>query len=365
MERVGPCPLCGGNDRLHVRPGRNGARVGCRGCIDGEPDTVRRERFGELLRAAFPDRFRRPGASQPVRPKRQNTPVSGQKPASKRVSPASEGSNTPKPATTALAGNLWQAAIPADRTPAHEYLTRRWVWPPPGGDCPDLPESVRWLPRLACGQVHGLPKAAGGLLLFVYRPVAGGAVQAVSVEGLQANGDRVDWRREAPTDPYPYLEGERWRRTYGSRKGAAFEAAAGTPGLPLVMCEGEVTALACRWLHPGCRVLACGGTSGLEAVAGAIPAGCAVILEVDGDGSGATKTLRVADRLRAAGRKVEIVWNRRGQDAADRLAWALAGWRGRWPGGVGAGRVASGPLGQALAGFGAGGMEGFPERGNA
>ena len=56
LEFVGPCPLCGGEDRFHVRDSGGRAAVGCRGCIDGQPDGERRARFGEVLRAVFPAR---------------------------------------------------------------------------------------------------------------------------------------------------------------------------------------------------------------------------------------------------------------------------------------------------------------------
>ena len=261
--------------------------------------------------------------------KRQNTPTVGRKPAHLRVSRPSEGSSTPKPATAALAGKLWAASERATLgSPAGQYLVKRWCWPPDKGLAGGpLPPDVRWLPRpqFPAG-LKGFPSGAAGVLMFGYRPVGGGDLAAVPCEALQADGDRMDWRREAPTDPYPYLEGERWRRTYGSRKGAAFEAAPGEPGRPVVLCEGEVTALAARWLHPGCRVLASGGTSGLEAVAGAIPPG-PVVLEADGDGPGRQAASAVTTQLRRRGCSVELRRNRPGQDAADRLAWLLAGWQ--------------------------------------
>ena len=55
-EWIGPCPLCGGDDRFHVRDSGGRATVGCRGCIDGQSDGERAKRFGELLRAVFPAR---------------------------------------------------------------------------------------------------------------------------------------------------------------------------------------------------------------------------------------------------------------------------------------------------------------------
>ena len=75
LEFVGPCPLCGGDDRFHVRDSGGRAAVGCRGCIDGQPDGERAKRFGELLKAVFPARgggsgaFPGPGAPHSPRPR--------------------------------------------------------------------------------------------------------------------------------------------------------------------------------------------------------------------------------------------------------------------------------------------------------
>lgn len=55
-EWCGPCPLCGGDDRFHVAERDGRALVGCRGCIDGLPEDRRRQRFGEVVAAVFPDR---------------------------------------------------------------------------------------------------------------------------------------------------------------------------------------------------------------------------------------------------------------------------------------------------------------------
>ena len=54
-ELKGPCPLCGGDDRLHV--GEKGGRVlfECRVCMEGQPEAVRRRRFRQVLRAVFGD----------------------------------------------------------------------------------------------------------------------------------------------------------------------------------------------------------------------------------------------------------------------------------------------------------------------
>ena len=57
-------------------------------------------------------------------------------------------------ADSAIAVRLWAAALPADDTPARAYLAGRWVWPPDGIG-PNLPASVRWLPRGAVGRDVG------------------------------------------------------------------------------------------------------------------------------------------------------------------------------------------------------------------
>ena len=52
-EWVGPCPLCGGTDRFHVRDGGSTVLVGCRGCIDGRDPDIRRRRYAEIAQAVF------------------------------------------------------------------------------------------------------------------------------------------------------------------------------------------------------------------------------------------------------------------------------------------------------------------------
>ena len=298
-ERVGPCPRCGGDDRFHVRPGCNGGPplVGCRGCLDGRPGAERQAAFGAILQTVFPDRNRRRPGSVVRFP-------APRKPATR---------STPDRDTAPLALELWAAGSPAESSPAHEYLAGRKVCPPPPAVPSALPESVRWVPRQACGKVYGLPKAAAGLVLFGLRPVRGGDVHAVQSEALAADGKR--------TNP-------RWRKTYGALAGLAFEAAAGNPGRPVVLCEGPVTALASRWLRPDCRVLAgCGGR--LPELADRLDPRIPLELEVDGDPAGRRSTEKLADRLRRTGRRVKRHLHDAG-DAADTLAARAAAGEQPW-----------------------------------
>jgi hypothetical protein len=253
-EWIGPCPLCGGDDRFHVRDSGGRAAVGCRGCIDGQPDGERRARFGEVLRAVFPARAVTPPpplsshlARRPWLPGFSAPPP--RFPARVPRTPPAPG-NGGEAARGAIAGRLWAAAVPADDTPARAYLAGRSVWPPDGIG-PGLPAPVRWLPRGAVGRDvaadwYDVPEHTAGAIVYAFRQPGGATIRAVSLDALDADGRRPDQASG--------VKGDRWRRTFGVNRGAAFEAAAG--GGATVLCEGAVTALAARWLHPGCRVLA-------------------------------------------------------------------------------------------------------------
>ena len=202
---------------------------------------------------------------------------------------------------------MWAAALPADHTPARAYLAGRWVWPPDGIG-PGLPASVRWLPRGAvrrdvAAKWYDVPKDTAGAILYAFRQ-PGGDLAAVELEALLTNGTRPD---------------PRWRKAYGPRTGAAFEAAEG--GETTVLCEGAVTALAARWLHSNCRVLATGGTSGLEAVARRVKG--RLVLEVDGDAAGQSMVARI-QAARPLG-EVQAAFSPPGQDSVDEWTVTFAG----------------------------------------
>ena len=282
---VGPCPLCGGDDRFHVRDSEGRAVVGCRGCIDGQPDGEKRSRFGELLKTVFPDR----GGGVAHFPLRV---------ARTRAAPVKRH----EAARRALAGRLWAAAVPADDTPARAYLAGRWVWPPDGMG-PDLPASVRWLPRGAvrsdaAADWYDVPAHSAGAIVYSFRQPSGATIRAIGLDALDADGQRPD---------------KRWRRTFGQKKGAAFAVGA-VGGDPLVIVEGEVDALAAVWLYPGAEIWSAGG-SGATALAPAILTGRRVVIEADPDGPGRNAALKLD---KALGGRAEISWNR-GGDPAD--AW--------------------------------------------
>ena len=54
---AGPCPVCDGDDRFHVKEGRDGAALwGCRSCIDGATGTARKEATAKVMQELFADR---------------------------------------------------------------------------------------------------------------------------------------------------------------------------------------------------------------------------------------------------------------------------------------------------------------------
>ena len=280
LEFVGPCPLCGGDDRFHVRDSGGLPAVGCRGCIDGQPDGERAKRFGELLRAVFPARAVTPVRFPPRVPRTPPAPGNGHE--------AARG---------AIAGRLWAAAVPADDTPARAYLAGRSVWPPDGIG-PGLPAPVRWLPCGAVGRDvaadwYDVPEHTAGAIVYAFRQPGGATIRAIGLDALDGGGRQP---------------GKRWRRTVGQKKGAAFAVGA-VGGDPLVIVEGEADALA-MWL--GAEVWAAGG-GGAPALAPAIlENGRRVVIEADPDGPGRDAALKLDKTL---GGRAEISWNRCGDPA--------------------------------------------------
>ena len=284
LEFVGPCPLCGGDDRFHVRDSGGRAAVGCRGCIDGQPDGERAVRFGELLRAAFPDRASATARSPAKVPRTPPAPVNGHE--------AARG---------AIAGRLWAAAVPADDTPARAYLAGRSVWPPDGIG-PGLPAPVRWLPRGAVGRDvaadwYDVPEHTAGAIVYAFRQPGGATIRAVGLDALDADGRRP---------------GKRWRRTFGQKKGAAFAVGA-AGGDPLVVVEGEVDAIAAAWLYPGAEVWAAGGGAAAVLAPAILNINRRVVIEADPDGPGRKAALTLDTAL---GGRADISWNS-GRDPAD------------------------------------------------
>lgn len=295
---IGPCPVCGGVDRFHVTRKRDGgALVGCRGCIDGQSPDVRREQFKRIVEAVF----------GPVGPGRSPNPFLPPKPVPKAE----------KPKRLPLAARLWADSVRADVGPVRAYLSRRRIWPK-AAEAQALPtESLRWLmaataqrllprPRRDDGsRPCPLPASADGCLVYAFRTEEN-RLTAVSLEGLTAEG------------AFP-PEG-RFRRTYGSRSGAFFSPARSAGGA-LVVCEGELDALAGLALglgerdeFAGAEIRAYGGTANLTSAE--LPADRPVLIVSDGDAKGWQSALELCKRHPHA----EIRYSPAGTDLAQMMA---------------------------------------------
>ena len=143
----------------------------------------------------------------------QRSPANSHAAANPEPQPRRKASPTSPPVPP---NEIWSAGehLTPD-TPAWLYLAGRLVWPPTNSIFPDLPPSVRWLPlsgdRTPPYFRRALPASAGVVLYAFHRWVDGerGPLAAVSMEAVRADGKRCD---------------PRWRRTFGPRTGALFDA---------------------------------------------------------------------------------------------------------------------------------------------
>ena len=320
-EWVGACPACGdGVDRFRLTgDGKAFCRVCCPDGRDG--DAVRR-----LRQAAGLDDGRKGATSARGR---AGGGQGARKAANGRPGPDTGDSRAPRgqpsgqsdasAARIAVARAIWAAAAPADGTLARRYLSERLAWPPDGCG-PDLPPSVRWLPRerapaaAPAGNWFGLTgsaASAAGAILYAFAIGTGKSATEADLVAVSADALDADGRRVSP----------RWRRTFGTREGALFDASGDGPAI--VIAEGEVSALACRWLHPVARCLGAGGKDGLASIEPAmLPAERRPVrIEADGDRAGRDAARSARKALPGAA----VTWRRNGTgDPADGIAEAIA-----------------------------------------
>ena len=273
-EYAGPCPVCGGRDRFHVGRGRGGAaRVGCRGCIDSQPEAVRREAFGRVLRAAFPERFRSgagDGPSSTAQPSRRALERDS------GAAPCSDDAQRRK-----AARRIWDAAKPLAGTLAETYLHARGV-----GYVASVP-ALRFSPALSYPQA---PEPFPCL-------VAG-------VQGV--HGDFLGVQRTyLAADGADKANVEEPRLSLGRVGGGAVRLAEPEHGRLLVGEGIETTASAMALFElPGWAAL---GASGLQIVE--LPRcirDVVIAADRDADGKGQGAAAALAEHLQAEGREVEI-----------------------------------------------------------
>ena len=150
---------------------------------------------------------------------------------------AFEGASVP-----GVVARLWDAAGPADATPARGYLSRCGCWPGRHVRVTLPADSVRWLAREAAPERdeaagwHGLPPGAVGTVVFAWRRpgVLDGPPVAVTLVALDARG-------------FPVPEA---RSTVGSCAGAMFRAGdRGDVGAVRVWANDEGQPHANGWLE--------------------------------------------------------------------------------------------------------------------
>ena len=262
------CPTCGGHN-FTVKDGRAGVVIAY--CHNGCPDDDNRAQWlAEVTRIVFPEgddqqshtrRFAERGPGNP--PRRPEGPLAR--------------------STRRIAAELWKAGQRADGTPARLYLAGRLAWPPDGVGC-DLPPSVRWVDAKAAKEAgYALPKWAAGAVLYRFE-ARDGSGRAVSLDAVTDEGKRGDQLPDTV----------RFRRTLGARDGGTFLARRDTDDLcPLVLAEGEVTALATRHMvSSAAEVRAVGGAAALRShaaqgvAASAVGRGRQVVVAADNDPDG-------------------------------------------------------------------------------
>lgn len=297
-----PCPLCGGDDRFHIGEKPNGeALVGCRVCMDGQPDG--QKRFIEAVRKVFPERY---PPDQELPRTRQDGPLKA-----RRRPAISDQQSEDKATTPAQAAAVWRAGVEATGTLAHTYLAGRLAWPPAECGHP-LPQTVAFLPKVATPPYVRLPRVCAGAVVFRLES-APGELQAVQLEGLDGHGRR--------------LRPQRFRQNVGPLKGALFRVDVDRPA-GVVVVEGPVDALAAVWLWPGLAAWATCGTAGLESLtAPKIQAagwqGPVKIIS-DSDPKGRTAAREAEAALNKGGWDVELTLQPdNAGDVADELAGAV------------------------------------------
>ena len=302
-EYVGPCPLCDGTDRFHVRKGQDGAAavVGCRRCIDWQPEGVRRQRFGEAARAVFGSNARHAPAGRTLR---------GQ-----AARPAAGHAGAAPAGRADYARRIWEETQPVpagEDHPARRWLAARWLWRPGF----EAPPGLRWLPASAAA-FKGRHTGAGALVALA-APVAvwerswpgppePAAVQLISVTAAGAAAlDR------------PAGDGGAAKRTHGRLAEAVLLL--GRPDGPEPrVTEGAADALA---LAARCRgpVLATIGTMARRsgALIGWLAGTRALVtIHADADPVGRAAARSLARRVEAAGGRTRAVMPSVGKDPAE------------------------------------------------
>ena len=234
VERVGPCPQCGGDDRFGINP-RKGV-FGCRKCgakgdVIGLVMHVRQVSFPEALHWLCGPRQEISAAERAQR---------DQAAEANRQARAAEAAQY-RARAVADARRLWNAGMAAEGTAVRDYLTRRGIEP---GLYPRLAPALRFHPALPYMVSDG-----GG----VWREVHCGPAMLAAIQGADNRFCAVHrtWLdldqpkgKAVIADPVTG-EGLQAKKVLGAKKGGAIRLSRGE-GSVLVMGEGiETTLSAC------------------------------------------------------------------------------------------------------------------------
>lgn len=298
-EWVGPCPICGGEDRFHVKAGTRGANAlaYCRNC---KANYGQEEMFKRLKRAAF-------GGT------------------------GGKGSGGPRTEADRIdyARRIWEAARPFGDLLEDDHPAGKWArWKIKADHGYRFPVEVRWLDGDDEVRPRGrsLRPGAGSLVFAFKRP---GETHVTGVELLHVGPDGRPVA-DGGEDPME-------KRTYGVRQGAV--AVLGEPALDVVsgtltVVEGLADGLAVA-ARSGYPVVITGGTSGLKTAVLeqlAVDHGWeALDIWPDGDDPKSSRlAVKVAKRLNGRHKITATVRDiPQGEDPA-----SLARARGTWKGGA-------------------------------
>ena len=307
-ELCGPCPVCGGEDRFHVRS--NGA-FGCRKCIDGRPTDERRRAKHEVLKAVgfFPNR---------------NTQQTGRKSGADQRFPIEDrlqGRDSNSDRTSRMrryARLLWGLSDPVPDDPKHPV--RRWaalrrIWP----TGKPWPSTIRWLPAstfLSNGRpVFQGHQGAGAIAaaicsLAVWWSMIDddppNTVDGLQLVSLDADGQPVLDKAESGLE----------KRSYGVLDGrCGWVPNTGNLAVEVHLVEGLADALAVA-TEDGVPVVACMGTSGLRASWqwdgwDSRPEGLKlerVLYRPDGDDAGRASATYAAQHLKDRISSLSVAW---------------------------------------------------------
>jgi hypothetical protein len=283
-EFVGPCMLCGGQDRFAINP-RRGLWL-CRHCGQGGNDAISLTRFldGCTFAAA-------------VATLSGTAPMTNTKPAWKpledarivdhrplaRSPPCHDDDRKDDAHRIARAREIWHGALPAAGSPVVRYLASRGIDMPP-------PPTLRWAPRCWHGEARQWFPAMVALVQHFERGIVGIHRTYLRNDGSGKADLPKNWQR----------------RTLGPVGGGAVRLSMPRKGEWFAVAEGVETLLsvteAC--FMPGWAALSAGGVRRLILPAEATH--LVICVDNDGNGVGQRDSYEAAQQWLAEGRRVRV-----------------------------------------------------------